>query len=139
VLKKFIYEQWHPDRELPLDFEQHVLFNGKIDVYHSAVVNIFSPSDECGPHGMRREYICSHLSWYGSRRPRHDTVFLVTDDNHLGMEGMLIAHILLFFSYYNNYLHDTIPCVLMNWFILVDKGPERVTGMWVVEPETIAG
>jgi hypothetical protein len=29
--------------------------------------------------------------------------------------------------------------VLMNWFILVDKGPERVTGMWVVEPETIAG
>jgi hypothetical protein len=55
------------------------------------------------------------------------------------MEGILIAHILLFFSYYDDYLHDTIPCVLVNWFILVDKGPERVTDMWVVEPETIAG
>jgi hypothetical protein len=45
------------------------------------------------------------------------------------MEGMLIACILLFFSYYDDYLHDTIPCALVNWFILVDKGPERVTGM----------
>jgi len=55
------------------------------------------------------------------------------------MEGMLIACILLFFSYYDDSLQDTIPCALVNWFIPVDEGPERVTGMWVVEPESIAG
>jgi hypothetical protein len=52
ALKKFIYHQRHPEREVPLDFEERVIFNGKIDVFHSAVVTCFSPSDECGPHGV---------------------------------------------------------------------------------------
>lgn len=34
-------------------------------------------SDECGPHGIRREYICSHPSWYGSHRPQRGTVVTV--------------------------------------------------------------
>jgi hypothetical protein len=55
------------------------------------------------------------------------------------MEGMLVAHILLYFSYYDDYLWERIPCALVNWFIHADERPDGVTGMWVVEPERIAG
>lgn len=137
ALKKFIYQQRHPKREVPPDYEQRVTFDGKINVFHSAVVTFFSPSDECGRHGMRREYIRSHPSWYGHFQPRRDTVFVVTDEDCLGMEGMLVAWVLLFFDYHDDFSDITVPCALVNWFL--PRGRDGVTGLWVVEPEKIAG
>jgi len=122
-----------------MDYKQRMAFNRKIDVFHLAVVNIHAPSDECGPHGMRREYIWSHPSWYGTCMPWRDTVFVVTDDNRHSMEGMLIARIHLFFSYYDEYLQMTVPCALVNWFVPADEVPDEVTCMWTVKPEVIAG
>ena len=139
MLKKFIYQRRHPNRELPLDFEHRVKFDGKIDIFHSAIATLFSPSDECGLHGMRREFIRSHPSWYGNHQPRHDTVFVVTDDDRPGMEGMLIARIHLFFSYFDDYLRENVPCALVSWFVPVGDQPDEVTGMWMVTPERIAG
>ena len=82
-------------------------------VFHSTVVTFFSPSDECGRHGMQREYICFHPSWYGHRWPQRDTVFVVTDEDRPGMEGLLIAWVLLFFSYHDDLSDTTVPCMLI--------------------------
>jgi hypothetical protein len=45
------------------------------------------------------------------------------------MEGMLVARILLFFSYYDDYLWEGIPCALVDWFVHADECPDEVTGM----------
>ena len=101
------------------------------------VVTFFLPSDECGQHGMQQEYIRSHPSWYGHHWPRRDTVFVVIDEDCPGMKGLLIAQVLLFFSYHDDLSDTMVPCVLINWFL--PKGHDGVTGLWVVEPEKIAG
>lgn len=91
---------------------------------------------------MRREYLRSHPSWYGTHRARRDTVFVVTDEDQPGMKGMLIARILLFFRYYDDSLQETIPRALVNWFIPVADGAEgadAVSRLWVVQPERISG
>ena len=64
-------------------------------------------------------------------------MFVVTNEDLPGMEGMLIARILLFFSYYDQVLSETIPCALVNWFL--PRGCDGVTGLYQVEPERIAG
>ena len=48
---------------------------------------------------------------------------------------MLIARALLFFSYYDTYLNENVPCGLVNWFTLDGDEPDSATGMWVVRPE----
>ena len=58
-------------------------------MHHSALATFFAPSDLCGAGGMRQERIRSTPSWYD--HPRHDTVFVVLDDNLPGMEGMVVA------------------------------------------------
>ena len=50
------------------------------------------------------------------------------------MRGMLIARVLLFFSFNDHYETD-IPCALVNWFINTADEPDPDTGMWVVESE----
>jgi hypothetical protein len=66
---------------------------------------------------------------------RHDTVLISIDDSQHGMYGMLVAHVLLFFSFHDVYLDKEIPCTLVNWFILNSDKPDELTGMWVVETE----
>lgn len=46
---------------------------------------------------MLRERIRSNPSFHG--HARHDTVFVVIDENLPGMRGMVIARILLLFSF----------------------------------------
>jgi hypothetical protein len=51
------------------------------------------------------------------------------------MYGMLVAHVLLFFSFHDVYLDKDIPCTVVNWFIPNSDKPDELTGMWVVETE----
>jgi len=60
-------------------------------------------------------------------------------EENLFMHGMLVAHILLFFSFYNPKLCKELPCALVNWFIPVTKDPDPSTGMWVLKPEVLEG
>jgi len=83
---------------------------------------------------MYRERIRSNPSWKNGR-PRHDTVFVVLDESQTGMHGMLVARVLLLFSYYDAYLNENVPCALVNWFVLDGDEPDEATGMWVVRPE----
>ena len=63
----------------------------------------------------------------------------MTDEepSSLRMEGLLVAWVVMFFSYHDDFSDITVSCVLVNWFL--PKGRDGVTGLWVVEPERIAG
>jgi hypothetical protein len=55
------------------------------------------------------------------------------------MHSMLVAHVLLFFSYHDPKLCREFPYVLVHWFLLASQEPDPVTGMWVIKPEILGG
>ena len=120
--------------QLGLSIDNIPLLQSRVSVYHSAVANFFSPSDPSGSRGMRRERIRSTPSWKGNY-PRRDTAFIVEDDSKLGMEGLAVVRVQLFFSF----IFEGIfyPCALVEWF--TKKGRDPVTGLWVVRPDTTRG
>ena len=139
ALRRFVYSQRHPDYE---DFPPELPeFSSKISVFHSAVASFYAPSDLCGAGGMYRERIRANPRWKGKRR--FDTVFVtVSDDDserNLFMHGMLVARVLLFFSFQDPKLCQDIPCALVNWFVPASEDPDPLTGMWVLKPEVSGG
>ena len=80
---------------------------------------------------MYREHILSNMKWKG--KPRYDTVF-VYDDGDV-MNGMLIARVLLFFSFQDPILCEVIPCALVNWFVPISDQCDKVMGTWEVKLE----
>jgi len=56
------------------------------------------PSDLCCVGGMYQERIRSNPNWC-EEYPQHDTVFIETDGGQGGMQGMVIGHVQLFFSF----------------------------------------
>lgn len=139
--KSFLYSKRHPNRPLPEDINLRVKFTGKIQVYHSAVVRFYAPSDLCGPSGMYRQRIRCNLLWHG--QCRHDTVFVAQDTDEAGMAGMLIARVHLLFSFRDdedlndsNSTPESLQCALVSWFIPSSVGErDPDTNMWVVKPE----
>ncbi|KAN0132708.1 hypothetical protein V8E53_009379 [Lactarius tabidus] len=101
-----------------------------IKVYHSALATFYAPSDLSGSGGLWHEQIQSTPNFFG--HPHHDTVFVVIDNSQLGMEGMEIGHILLFFSF--EYRCKNFSCVLINWFVHADSR-DSDTGMWTMRQE----
>jgi len=84
---------------------------------------------------MHQEHIQAMKSW--RKGPGHyDTIFVNTDPSVEGMQGLDIAHVLLFFSL----SHDGIeyPCALVHWFSHVGNSPNDHTGMWVVKLDMLA-
>ncbi|KAJ6467262.1 hypothetical protein C8R45DRAFT_1106043 [Mycena sanguinolenta] len=140
LLRRFLYQELHPESDIPstdIPLDHCPNFYGRISVYHSAVARFYAPSDLCGTGGMHRERIRSNPNWHGVY-PRHDTVFIETNADQPGMEGMVIGRVLLFFSF-------TAPtgieysCALVHWFSPHGNAPDPDTGMWVVTPEMEAG
>ncbi|KAH9170341.1 hypothetical protein EDB89DRAFT_2220723 [Lactarius sanguifluus] len=135
VLRRFLWDQVNSDSsrtpdDVPLD--ECPRFGAHINVYHSAVARFYAPSDLCGTGGMYRERIRSTPNWRGEY-PRHDTVFVEIDAELPRMHGMLVARVLLFFSFFFRDQH--YPCALVHWLIPVGDEPDDDTGMWVVRPE----
>lgn len=111
-------------------------FNGKIQVFNSAVSMFFTPSDLSGIGGMKREYIHVSPRWR-TGHARKDCVLVITDSNAHGMRGMDIAQVLTFFSFQ---LRDVqYPCTVVRWFNRVRNAPDDDTGMWMVEPSSVDG
>ena len=136
AFKSFLYSMRHPNRIVPEDVETRVNFGGKIHVFHSAITRFYSPSDLCGPCGMYRQRIRCNPSWYG--HTRHDTVFVVVDEEQSGMRGMLVARVHLLFSFTDDEAlngGETVQCALVSWFPLSSDEPDSETGMWTVKPE----
>lgn len=137
ALQQFIYAQRHPDYEdFPPQSELPEV-SSKISVYHSATASFYAPSDLCGARGMYHERIRANPSWKGKRR--FDTVFVTVSDNDQFIHGMLVARVLLFFSFHDPKLCEDIPCALVNWFIPAAEEPDPSTGMWVLKPEVLGG
>ncbi|KAH8980296.1 hypothetical protein EDB86DRAFT_2835417 [Lactarius hatsudake] len=111
------------------------LFQARVRVHHSALATFFAPSDLCGTGGMCQEHIRSTSSWYG--HPRHDTVFVVLDEDLPGMEGMVVARVQLFFSF--KYKRVDYACAYVNWLVRDNDKPDPDTGMWAVSLETRCG
>jgi hypothetical protein len=90
---------------------------------------------------MYRERIRANPGW--KEGPRFDTVFVTVadDDDQEGliMHGILIAHVLLFFSFHDPVLQKEVPCALVNWFVPVSEVPDSATGMWAFKPEVERG
>ena len=132
ALRQFLFLVTHPDRiSAPESLSELPQFHGRVHVHHSALATFFAPSDLCGVGGMYQERIRSTPLWYD--RPRRDTVFVVLDDSLPGMEGMVIARVLLLFSF--NYRRVDHTCAFVNWFVRDDDEADLDTGMWTVSLE----
>ncbi|KAJ6515253.1 hypothetical protein C8R45DRAFT_887963 [Mycena sanguinolenta] len=135
LIRCFLYDQFNPNSPLPssqIPLDSCPSFNGRVNTFLSAVAHFYAPSDLCGAGGMYRERIRANPNWQG-KYPRYDTVFVVTDPDLPGMEGMVIARTLLFFSFTHR---DTYyPCALVHWYSPISNRADDDTGMWVVAPE----
>ena len=85
---------------------------------------------------MYRERIWCNPSWYG--HPRHDTAFVVEDENQPGMQGMHTVQIRPLFSftdYETSEGGEQIECALVSWFVPASNQRDPDAGMWTVKPE----
>ena len=137
LIQRFLFDQVHlDDANTPsssdITLEQCPPFNSSISVYHTMTAVFYSPSDPCGPHGMRRESIHSTPCWWKGA-PRHDTVFVEHDPTIPGIHGLDVVRLLAVFSFFwsGKYHH----CALVRWFTHVAEEPDINTGMWVVQPD----
>ena len=108
--------------------------DSRINVYHSAKAEFYSPSDPLEKRVKYQEIIrCTGIRPWRHGNSRCDTVFVETDSEQPGMRGMHVARVFLFFSFLLNKI--LYPCALIHWFEKVDDMPDEDTGMWIVEPE----
>jgi hypothetical protein len=137
LVSQFLVGQLYPDMdptEVPDSLIDCPRFDGKIRVFNSAVSVFFAPSDLSGIGGMKREYIRVSPKWR-SGHARKDCVFVITDPNAHGMQGMDIAQVLTFFSFRLRGVY--YPCAVVRWFNRVGNTPDDNTGMWMVEPSSV--
>ena len=89
---------------------------------------------------MYHETIRATPSWNRGEipGPRYDTIFVSNGKNsELNMSGLLVACVLLFFSFtINRELHQ---CALVHWFSIFGDEPDPDNGMWVVTPDYLGG
>ncbi|KAL0957425.1 hypothetical protein HGRIS_001222 [Hohenbuehelia grisea] len=105
--------------------------HSKITVHSSAVATFYAPSDLCGDHGMRREFIRAVESWQ-NEGSRYDCVFVNSESGLPGMRGLDVVRALLFFSF--KHQGRFYPCALVHWYSKLGVGPDEDTRMWAVQP-----
>jgi len=135
AFRRFLWEQKNPDSIVDPNtvlLSDCPNFGGNIRVHHSAVARFYSPSDVCGAGGMLHERIRSTPLWLGEY-PWCDTVFVEVNANLPGMQGMVIARVIMFFSFKESGFW--CPCALVEWLTHVSNEPDSETGMWMVKPE----
>ena len=135
LIRRFLYDQLYPNNLLSssdVPLRACPSYSGKVRVHSSAVAIFHAPSDQSGVYGMHREHIRATKSWRKGP-PRYDCVFLNRDPDILGVLGMDIVRVFVFFSF--NFGGKTYPCALVHWFTIVGDEPDEDTGMWIVKPE----
>ncbi|KAG1776217.1 hypothetical protein EV702DRAFT_1230368 [Suillus placidus] len=134
LVQWFLFEQSNPKdtrdpTEVPLLEFPH--YRSQISVFNSASSTFHAPSDLSGIGGMKHEHICACPLWR-NESARNDCVFVITDSNTCGMQGMDVARIMAFFSLRQH--GRQIPCAVVHWFDRVGNVPDPDTGMWMVKP-----
>ncbi|KAF8801739.1 hypothetical protein BYT27DRAFT_7226659 [Phlegmacium glaucopus] len=117
---QFLGSQVDPNAD-PISTFISPIISSPIKIFYSALIVFHAPSDLSGMTGMRHEY----------DGPRQDCVFVTVNPDAKGIRWLEVGRVLLFFSF----VHETktYPCVLVHWFLLVDKEPDA--GMWIAQPE----
>ncbi|KAJ7939434.1 hypothetical protein B0H13DRAFT_2648517 [Mycena leptocephala] len=136
LLRRFLHAEVHgplAEGAVPPPLDACPVFAGRITVHHSAIARFYAPSDLGGAGGMYRERIRSNPSWHGY--VRRDTVLV--DVGGPVMNGLVIGRAMLFFSFV--FGQKEYQCALVHWIVPVGDTPDPDTGMWVVEPEFVAG
>lgn len=113
-----------------------MIWDSRVSVFYSATAKFRALSNPSGPGGMYREIICSTPSWPRGdiSGPRWDCMFVdVGNPESMGMRGLLVARVFLFFRFSHNSID--YPCALVRWYSTSDE-PDATTGFWVVQPET---
>lgn len=129
LVRVFLHTKTHSDDDQPCS--TCPFFVGNISVFNSASSTFYAPSDLCGKEGMRREYIRACPNWR-NEGPRQDCVFVVTNPDHAGFQGMDVARVLCLFSF--SFQGSLFPCAVIRWFDRIGETPNTDTGMWVVKP-----
>ncbi|KAF8267076.1 hypothetical protein EI94DRAFT_1771946 [Lactarius quietus] len=119
--------------QLNFDVEEVPLINSPISIFHLAIATFHAPrSDPSGTHGMQCECIRSIPSWRGLTQ-RHDCMFVVEDNEKLGMKGLNVVRLMLLFSFEHD--NTRYSFALVEWFKKVGLDP--VMGMWIVHPNIV--
>ena len=67
--------------------------------------------------------------------PHQDFIFVnMGNSENMGMKGLLVGHIYLFFRFSYNGIN--YPCALVHWYSTSNE-PDSDTDLWVVQPEFI--
>ncbi|KAG1882453.1 hypothetical protein F4604DRAFT_1879499 [Suillus subluteus] len=112
----FLFNQLHmADDLIALEAAEDDLpaIQSNISVFHSAIATFSAPSDYS----------------------QHDCVFIVADETKSGMRGMIVGRVKVFFSFVHNGV--TYPCALVDHFSHMGRGPDTITGMWKIKPESV--
>jgi len=140
LTRRFLFYQLNPASTIEPDqlalASCPMIWDPKVSVYHSATATFRAPSNPSGPGGMYREVIRSTPLWPRGDipGPRRDCVFVdVGNSEGLGMKGLLVARVYLFFRFSHNGVD--YPCALVRWYSTSDE-PDTSTGLWVVQPES---
>ncbi|KAK7681444.1 hypothetical protein QCA50_015536 [Cerrena zonata] len=140
LVAHFLWDQLHPNnplvegRQPPASYYQDLndARLSRFSIFKSAMATYYAPSDLSGIGGMRREHIRATDSWLKGP-PRYDCIFIETDASQVGMRGLHIGRVKLFFSFFRDGV--CFPCALIEWFEVIGSEADELTGMWVVEPE----
>jgi hypothetical protein len=104
-----------------------------ICIYNSAVAKFPSYGDSSGYSNMQKEHIWATPSWRSSG-PQFDPIFVNIDPTPgLGMKGMAIARVLQFLKI-KTVANAEYDCALVQWWTVLGKEPDDITGMWLTEP-----
>lgn len=123
-----------PHTQLPRINISHV---DHLKIFHSARAIFCAPSNPSTTTGMRHETIRATPTWNRGEipGPRYDCVFVSngSDSDESVMSDLLVARVLLFFSFsFNDVPHR---CALVHWFSVLGDHPDPNNGMWVVTPD----
>src|SRR5882762_9923039 len=116
---QFLYSKLHPHMPL-LNPTNYPVIQGRVFAFSSAKATYFAPSDDSGTGGMHHTRIHSVMSWR-SGPPWHNCVFVKQNNFIPGMQGLHIAHMLLFFQFSHKGI--SYPCAFVTWFETLGEEP----------------
>ncbi|KAI0629516.1 hypothetical protein C8Q77DRAFT_1220222 [Trametes polyzona] len=110
----------------------HIADRERIRVFPSARADFYDPCDaRSDMEGRRHERIRATRKWRGTA-PRYDCVFVNREPSLVGLRGMEVARVRVFFDF--KYKAASYPCALVHWFQRMGEAPDEETGMWMARP-----
>jgi hypothetical protein len=138
-IRRFLYDQLNPDAEMPGDqvnLRNCPAFDGEIKVFSLVLATYHAPSDHLGEGGMHQDIICCTPQWWGGAA-QYDCILVAGGGSEVDpIGGLLVAHVLLFFSF--RHQGHSYSCALVEWLLPISNKRNGLTGMWIVVPEVNA-